>query len=125
MTTFTEVQIVGAHFRGDHAKNFVREMKPGDELDLVRELDNQYDGNAIKAMTIGDSPWQVGYVAAGTAAWLAPEMDAGVKYRFKMERMETAQTTRKTQYPTGVAYPVQLMPIEELANHPQDEANGW
>lgn len=67
----------GVNFRQSFVKEIVRNLSEGDTVFLEREPDNAYDPNAIKVFV--DDPVHgavhIGYVAAGTAAELAPIMD--------------------------------------------------
>lgn len=71
---YSNVEIRGAHFRGQHAVEYLAACQPGDELGLEREPENPYDSYAIKVLSQGDG-LHIGYVAKEAAAWIAPEMD--------------------------------------------------
>lgn len=88
MSTFNNVQLVGMHFRGQHAKEYAAALQPGDTLLLEREPDNEYDENAIKVLTPGDDGFHLAYVNKETAAWLAPEMDEGKTFVCTIDRVE-------------------------------------
>ena len=112
---FTEVQIVGMHFRGDHAKSYVNELVPGQILHLEREPENPHDYNAIKVLA-GDegARWHFGFISRDTASWLAIEMDAGTEYVYQHQAVVVAETSRKTKYPTGRAISVADLEEEEI-----------
>jgi hypothetical protein len=66
--------IVGTHFRGSEAKQIVNNLNEGDEVQLVREPDNQYDANAV-ACYVDDV--HVGYIPAANNLALALALDDG------------------------------------------------
>lgn len=77
MRQFTEVSIVGMHFRereGVPAKSIVANFIPPVELTLEREPENRFDAYAIKALYNGH---HIGYVESAQAAYIAPWMDEG------------------------------------------------
>ena len=59
------------HYAGGEA---LRELKPGDRLELVREPANPYDGNAIRVEWRGVT---LGYVPRRDNAAVARQMDRG------------------------------------------------
>ena len=72
---YTDVRVVGMHFRGADAITFVAASKPGETLSLEREPENRFDNNAIKILS-RDGSLHIGYVNKDDAAWIAPELDA-------------------------------------------------
>ena len=74
MTTFPDTKLVGMHFRGAHAVEYVAALQSGDRLPIEREPDNPYDQNAIKVLSAsGDI--HIAYVNADAAAWISPILD--------------------------------------------------
>lgn len=74
MSTYPNVAVVGARFRGADAVALCRTIALGTELRLKREPDNPYDPNAIKVMFHDQ---HIGYVERGQAAWIADDLDQG------------------------------------------------
>lgn len=64
---------------GTKRQDILAGLKPGDELKLVREKDNPFDGHAIAIFSSGDH--QLGYLKKDLAKDLAPNMDKGVKIK--------------------------------------------
>ena len=54
-------------------QELLKDLKSGQQLDLVRESDNQYDKNAIRVEANGN---KIGYLGAHVARELAPRIDA-------------------------------------------------
>lgn len=85
--TFNDVLVVGMHFRGEEIKARVANYVPPLTLKLVREPDNQYDEFAVQVF---DGNIHIGYIESangGAAPFLATQMDAGVEYECRVERM--------------------------------------
>jgi len=70
-----QVSIVGSSFYPG-ASNWIARLKPGQELRVVREPDNQYDGNAIAVYIFQQ---KLGHLPRGFAAEVAPLIDKGFK----------------------------------------------
>ena len=70
-----QVSIVGSSFHPG-AMNWITKLSPGQQLRVVREPNNQYDGNAIAVHVYHQA---LGYLPRGFAAEVAPLMDAGCK----------------------------------------------
>jgi len=64
-----------AGFRHYSGGEVLRELKPGDRLDLVRELGNPHDANAVRVEWRGV---KLGYVPRSDNAAVARQMDRGV-----------------------------------------------
>ena len=63
-----------AGFRHYEGGRVLRELKPGDRLELVRELRNPYDANAVRVEWRGV---KLGYVPRRDNAAVARQMDRG------------------------------------------------
>ena len=75
MTT-EEVAIVGMKFCAD--KITISNLCKGDSLIFKREPDNQFDRNAILALTVAEKP--IGHLSGDWAAVYAPKIDCGMEY---------------------------------------------
>jgi len=87
--TFTDVAVVGMHFRGAEIKALVANFVPPLDLTLERERDNAYDEYAVRVMYSGR---HIGYIESangGVAPFLAVQLDNGVAYTCTVESMET------------------------------------
>jgi hypothetical protein len=73
MPEFSNVAVVGMHFRGAAAKEAVSLFDLSTELTLEPEPENKYDGNAL-AVYFGDL--HIGYIEATQAAWITPALAA-------------------------------------------------
>ena len=82
MSNYSNIPMRGSFFRTPTDRAFVDAMSEGQALTLVREPENEHDGNAIKVTYTDpeDASFTVhlGYVARETAAWIAPELDEGM-----------------------------------------------
>jgi hypothetical protein len=74
----------GLSFRPIDAKLIVQGFEGGEVLDLERDPENEFDPNAIKVIWPATGEF-LGFVAKEVAADLAPEMDAGTKFRCTVE----------------------------------------
>jgi single-stranded-DNA-specific exonuclease len=72
-------KVAGVSFEG--RQDVVAGLQAGRELELVRDPANPYDANAI-AVRYGDL--QIGFISRGIAVHLAPQMDAGARYRARI-----------------------------------------
>ena len=75
-------KIVGVTFEG--RQDLILGLQPGQELDLVRQPDNAFDLNAI-AVHFGRL--QLGFLKKGIAARIAPNIDAGERYRAEVKHV--------------------------------------
>ena len=75
-------KIVGVSFEG--RQDTIAGLREGAALDLVREPANEKDPNAI-AVFYG--ALRLGYIRAGIAKHLAPLVDAGARYRARVENL--------------------------------------
>ena len=66
--------IVGAKFRGNHAVTATAGLAEGDEIELRRESDNQYDANATACYFRGV---HIGYIPARQNGDIARALDRG------------------------------------------------
>ncbi len=75
-------KIVGVSFEG--RQDTIAGLREGTAIDLVREPDHEKDPNAI-AVFYGTL--RLGYIRAGIAKHLAPLIDAGTRYRARIENL--------------------------------------
>lgn len=75
-------KIVGVSFEG--RQDTIAGLREGAALELVREPENENDPNAI-AVSYG--ALRLGYIRAGIAKHLAPLVDAGARYRARVENL--------------------------------------
>lgn len=68
-------QLAGVTFNGRQAN--IKKCSEGDQLNLVREPDNQFDKYAIKALK---DDLDLGYIPANIAREMAPLMDSGTQF---------------------------------------------
>ena len=66
--------LAGCRHRPIECQAEVLTLRPGDELSLVRDPNNEYDHNAIQVCSKRTNA-HLGFVPRQTAARLAPEMD--------------------------------------------------
>lgn len=69
-------KVVGVTF--ENRQEIVAGLNEGEKLNLVREPDNPYDGNAVRVENISGA--QVGYLNARLARHFAPLLDRGEEY---------------------------------------------
>ncbi len=75
-------KVVGVSFEG--RQDTIAGLREGAAIDLVREPDHEKDPNAI-AVFYGTL--RLGYIRAGIAKHLAPLIDAGTRYRARIENL--------------------------------------
>jgi single-stranded-DNA-specific exonuclease len=75
-------KIVGVTFEG--RQDVIAGLQPGAELELVRQPQNAFDPNAV-AVHFGRL--QIGFVKKAIAARIAPNMDAGERYRAEIKHI--------------------------------------
>ena len=75
-------KIVGVTFEG--RQDLIAGLQPGAELELVRQPQNAFDANAV-AVHFGRL--QLGFVRKEIAARIAPNMDAGERYRAEIKHI--------------------------------------
>jgi len=75
-------KVVGVSFEG--RQDVVAGLRVGYDVDLVRQPENPKDANAI-AVRFGALP--IGFLRAGIAKHLAPQIDAGARYRARIESL--------------------------------------
>lgn len=80
--SFFHSKLTGVSFEG--RQDTIAGLQLGVELELRREPMNAYDPNAI-AVCFGTL--QLGYIKAGIAKHLAPQIDGGAKYRARVESL--------------------------------------
>jgi hypothetical protein len=61
---------------GESRQKIIKELSPGDSVELVREPENPHDSDAIKVIAGGE---HIGYLPSRTATDLAREMDRGAR----------------------------------------------
>ena len=86
-------------------QDIIKGCKQGDKLTLVREPDNQYDGNAVKVCVISEEKSgflskilgpkvvarQLGYLSKYVASKLAPLMDKGIPVHVEVREIRQAE----------------------------------
>lgn len=86
-TLMSDIDVVGIKIK--ERIPYVENLNVGDELIIEREIDNQYDKNAIKVFDINKN--HIGYIDGLHACYLAPKMDIGISYTIKIkEKKENA-----------------------------------
>lgn len=80
-----EIQVVGIAL--PQRKAFVSRIKVGDELELIREPQNEYDTRAIRVNDLEGN--QVGYFAMDCNCIYAPKMDMGFRYKLQVVAKES------------------------------------
>lgn len=63
---------------GGRRQDILCDVEPGDAVELIRELDNEYDANAVAVRVGGET---VGYIGRDEAIELAPLLDASRPHR--------------------------------------------
>lgn len=81
-------KIVGPGLISPVARLEYRALTVGAPITLRREPDNPVDPNAIIALTFLDQP--CGYIPKKDAAYIAPQMDAGVRWDGKVTAKQCA-----------------------------------
>lgn len=76
--------VVGVTF--GNRQEIISEMKKGDKLSLVREMDNNYDNNAIAIYNLKNT--QIGYCNKQLSKLLTPLMDSGTIYEAEVVRIK-------------------------------------
>ncbi len=71
MTTYTNVTVVGMHFRGAEVKELVSTFTEGVKLRLEREPDNPYDPNAVKVFY---EDTHIGYINKKDASFISDDL---------------------------------------------------
>ena len=97
MSTYENIPLRGNFFRTPTDRAFAEAMSEGTPFTLLREPENEHDGNAIKVLY--ESPEltvHLGYVARESAAWIAPELDEGQSSICTLTSIE--RNGRKTSY---------------------------
>ncbi len=74
--------MVGVSFEG--RQDVLAGLRAGAELDLVRAPQNPYDENAVE---VRYGNLQLGFLKRGISAHLGPAMDAGARYRARVEQL--------------------------------------
>lgn len=78
------IQVVGITL--PQRKIYVSRLETGDELDIVREQNNEYDSRAIRVNDLQGH--QVGYFARDCNCIYAPKMDMGFRYKIHVVAKE-------------------------------------
>jgi hypothetical protein len=78
------IQVVGITI--PTRKPFVSALKKGEILVLVRDLNNEYDGNAV--MITNNEGKQIGFMAKDCASIYAPKFDMGFQYKLTVKEFE-------------------------------------
>lgn len=84
-----ELEIVVANETHAERQFYIRQLRPGDPVQLLRDPNNHYDGNAVKIVSqLG----VIGYVPPRLAARLAPLLDNGARTEAVIGRMVAGST---------------------------------
>ncbi len=75
-------KVVGVTFEG--RQDLVAGLEPGSELALVRDPENPYDRNAVRVQL---GALHIGFIKAPIAARIAPNIDAGERYRAEVRHV--------------------------------------
>src|SRR3984885_6527183 len=75
-------KIVGVTFEG--RQDLIAGLQPGQELELVRQPENAFDPNAV---AVHYGRLQLGFVRKPIAARIAPNIDAGERYRAEVRHI--------------------------------------
>lgn len=67
-------------------REFVKKLQIGDKVQLVREVNNEYDANAIKVLDSDNN--HLGYIAAVWAFIYASKMDIGMTFEGVVKKIE-------------------------------------
>lgn len=84
-----------AGFRYHEAPGLMAQLSPGQPLDLVREADNPYDGNAVRVEWQGH---KLGYVPRTQNAALAWAMDRGEPVEARVARQASGPRRRRVEF---------------------------
>ena len=113
-----QFSIVGSSFVLN-ADAYIRRLRAGHALTLMREPTNKYDGNAILVLF---GKQKLGYVPRGLASQIAPLMDAGVNVIAIKDKNPLYGVCRLAYVPPAV--PVAAEQAVEDAAAAQAEADG-
>ena len=102
--TFPNVQVVGMHIRGEHAKAWAQAVQPDTEVFVAREPDNEYDPSAIKVMWGSPVLQHMGYIERGQAAFIAPWIDEG--HAFTVTVTHSVSGQRGNVHPVVTFFPI-------------------
>lgn len=76
-----DIDVVGITLK--ERVKYVNDLENNEELFIIREKDNKFDANAIKV--VDKDNHHIGYIASEYANYLAPKVDAGIKYQLKIK----------------------------------------
>lgn len=85
-------KLAGVSFEGRQDR--IAGLQLGSDLVLERQPENQYDPNAI-AVRFGQL--QIGFISKGIAKHVAPQIDAGARYRARVESLTGGPSTGSGQ----------------------------
>ena len=77
----------------ENRQEIISKLEVGTQVELVRDLDNKYDKNAIAVKTKDGA--QIGWIPRRHAEVLAPEIDAGIEWKAKIESIIGSQENFK------------------------------
>lgn len=80
-----ETTLVGVGFRPKEVRDIARLLREGAKLNLVRDIYNEYDRNAVKVLA-GET--FIGFISAVDAKVLAPKLDAGRTYHAIVTKLD-------------------------------------
>jgi hypothetical protein len=88
-------KVVGVTKRNEDGvtrQSIIKHLSEGDAVRLIRDLENIHDSNAIG---VYDGHEQIGFIDAGRASELAPQMDKGYKVEAWVDRIMGGDSGRK------------------------------
>lgn len=80
--------IAGVEYEGREMHTL--ELDVGASVELRRDFDNQYDANAVSVYFRGN---QIGFLERNVARMVAPDLDCGMSYEARVDRVERARRT--------------------------------
>lgn len=107
--SFLNCRVVGQYFRereGIPAFQWTEDLELGEEISFEREPENPHDPNAIRLLCEGQ---HMAFVERASAAFIAPVLDDGVKYRAVVS--EKSEDNRERAQVT-----VDFLPLDDQAD---------
>lgn len=88
------IHLAGVSFEG--RQDVIPNLFDGTDVKLVRDPKNAYDKNAIKVFTVCDKEEvQIGWIPKNIAQVIAAEMDAGIDWAGKINKIIGGETQTK------------------------------
>lgn len=79
-----QAELRGANFRPAECKEALKALDVGDDIYLIRDVNNEYDANAIACYADPELEYHVGFIAKEVAEEIAPFMDDGREFTAKI-----------------------------------------